>query len=85
MCCHESNWKEVTSSMPQGSVMGPFLFVVYINDLPNCLENACKMYVDDNKEIAVNKPVINNRHQLDINNTVDWCNELGRFYELWSR
>ena len=69
----ESKWEEVTSSVPQGSVLGPFLFVIYINDLPDCLENECKMYADDNKVLAVNKPGIDNKLQLDINSTVRWC------------
>ena len=73
----ESKWEDVTSSVPQGSVLGPFLFVVYINDLPDCLENDCKMYADDNKVLAVNKPGIDNRLQTDINSTVKWC-------ETWS-
>ena len=65
-----SNCKEITSSVPQGSVISPFLFVVYINDLTDCSENEFKMYVYDNKVIAVNKPDIKNRAQFDINNTV---------------
>ena len=69
----ESSWEEVTSSVPQGSVLGPFLFVVYINDLPDSLNNVCKMYADDNKVIAVNRWGVENKLQEDINNTVEWC------------
>ena len=44
-----SSWTDVKSGIPQGSVLGPILFVVFINDMPNNLLSNCKMFADDAK------------------------------------
>jgi retron-type reverse transcriptase len=48
-----SNQKEVTSGIPQGSVLGPILFVIYINDLPEAVESAAYLFADDTKIFRV--------------------------------
>ena len=44
-----SNKSNVITGIPQGSILGPTLFAIYINDLPNCLTSQCKMFADDLK------------------------------------
>ena len=45
----ESKWHNVISGIPQGSVIGPLLFVLYINDLPELTKSDTILFADDIK------------------------------------
>ena len=62
----------VLSGIPQGSILGPVLFTLFINDLPKCVESVCKIFADDTKmyNAASNHDIL----QHDIDNLVHWSN-----------
>ena len=72
---HRSSWKELNKGVPQGSILGPFLFNVFINDLFLFIDRyKLYNYADDNS-IMYSSPDISNiftNLQTDCNNAIDW-------------
>ena len=46
---HESSWVLVRSGVPQGSVLGLLLFLLYVNELPTWIRSSIAMFADDTK------------------------------------
>ena len=50
-----SSWRPVLAGVPQGSILGPLLFLVYVSDLPNRLKSNAKLFADDTSLFAIVK------------------------------
>ena len=69
----ESKWRSVYSGVPQGSVKGPILFLIYVNDLPDYVKSSCKIFVDDTKIYAkVGNMADVEKIQKGIDELVEW-------------
>ena len=72
----KSDWLEVLSGVPQGSCLGPLLFVLFINDMPNLLENVCKLFADDTKLIGTIKNSLDLKSiQSDVDKLEKWAKD----------
>ena len=75
-----SEQKNVLSGVPQGNVLGPLLFIIYINDLPQLMSKACNsyLYADDDKLYkTISTESDCNLLQSGISEVTKWCNKWG--------
>ena len=72
-----SRWLPVTFGVSQGSILGPLLFIIYINDLPSILQSSTPyLFANDTKYcsgvLSLNDAVF---LQADLDNLSEWCQE----------
>ena len=71
----ESNWDQIEVGVPQGSVLGPLLFLVYINDLEDGIKSSVKFFADDTSLFSVvrNKYVSAEELNHDLTLIKNWA------------
>ena len=75
----ESESVPVTSGVPQGSVLGPILFLVYINDLPQNLLSHVRLFADDT---AVYLTINNKQDCKELQNGLDKLHVWGKLWNM---
>ena len=72
---HSSTFRIIKYGVPQGSILGPFLFIVFMNDLPLCIEHGhVTMYADDTSSSSCMKSINDIVSKLvpNMQNIIDW-------------
>ena len=74
-----SSTEIIKSGVPQGSILGPLLFLCYVNDLPEVFENKCQMlsYADDTQLLvtAKSKYELKNKLETALNTAQNWYSQ----------
>ena len=75
-----SRESKVESGIPQGSILGPILFTIFINDLPDGIKSICKIFADDTK--IYNKSNCSQEIQEDIKHLQNWSEKWKLFFNI---
>lgn len=72
-----SDFLDVLMGVPQGSNLGPLLFLLFVNDFPSCLQCSCNLFADDTAIYCSAKTIneLNISLQMETNKAFKWFNE----------
>ena len=77
----KSNWQVVSGGIPQGSVLGPVLFLIFINDLPEVISVCIKLFADDAKLYTTVDSIEKTQClQESLGSAVEWADTWNMFY-----
>ena len=72
---HRSQTKTITCGVPQGSILGPLLFIIYTNDLPNCLHKSHPILFADDTTVYLHDKLITRSISIlnqELQSLSDW-------------
>ena len=71
----ESSWESINSGVPQGSVLGPLLFLIYINDLTDNISSNMRLFADDSSLFIKVRNIEDTQEQLtsDLDKITNWA------------
>ena len=72
----KSDWGSINAGVPQGSVLGPLLFLVYINDLTDHIFSEMRLFADDSSLFTRVQGIDQTHNKLvnDIETVISWAN-----------
>lgn len=75
-----SNWATISTGVPQGSVLGPLLFIIYLFDLPLCIRNCSYHMFADDVQLYTPFNLSNFNEESvkmaeDVSSVIDYCNK----------
>ena len=75
----KSEWRRVISGVPQGSVLGPIMFLIYINDMPEGVSSYMNMFADDAK---IMRRITNMDDCNELQKDLDKINEWSKSWQM---
>ena len=74
-----SDWDRVESGVPQGTVLGPLLFLLYINDIGDKVSSEIRLFADD---CIVYRPIKNEVDSIELQKDIKLLSDWSQMWQM---